>query len=97
MEINILGSSQGTKALTAATAGQTASKLSAWGTYVVWCDEGDVYVKLHPTDATTGLSSSTGFKIPQNTIAYLHIESDTDLFLGGICAATATLRYHKVG
>lgn len=88
------GRAQGSFAAT--TAGADVDDLPA-GRYAVWCDEGDVYVKVHATDASNVTVASAGgnggFVVRHGNVVLLWVPNN--FHLGAVMASgSGTLRYH---
>lgn len=72
------------------------------GLYDVWCDEGDVFIRVRNnrvplTDqgfALADLTASTGYKIRVGTTVPVRVDAGD--FIGVFGATTGTLRWHKV-
>lgn len=93
--VHLYGNAQGSFAAT--TTGADVDDLPA-GKYGVWCDEGDVYIKVHATDAsnvTVASGANGGFKVGQGNVEEVWVPN---LYhLGAVMVAgTGTFRYIKI-
>lgn len=84
------GRSQSSFAISA-TAAQ--SPVLSGGVFDVWADV-DCWLKVGP-DATTGLTSATGYALFANNVVSIDVR-DGDR-IGAIAGGAGTLRFHQVG